>query len=125
MEISFRFTSFLFTPTFSVRQLGVEQGLVVYLAAHYATFPQLPVPASISDTMVLLSPQYSGKTNLHFSFRFGGAGSLSRVTRGDNISNFHTFHLCFENGSTKGTQLKVNKNSTHLVSLQFAMFEFS
>jgi len=41
--------------------------LVVYLAAHYAVFPQLPVATSISDTTVLLSPQYLGKTKVHFS----------------------------------------------------------
>jgi len=61
--------------------------MVVYLAAHYAVFPQLPVASSISDTTVLLSPQYLGKTNLHFFFRFGGAVSLSSITRSNNISN--------------------------------------
>jgi len=79
--------------------------MVIYLAAHYAVFPHLPVATSISDTKVLFRPQYLGKTNLHFSFSFVGASSLSRITRGDNISNFYTFRFCFENGSTKSTHL--------------------
>ena len=118
------FTPFLFTPTFSVRRLGVKQGLVVYLAVHYAVFPHLPVATSIWYTKVLLSPLYWSKTKLHFSIRFGGGGSLSRITRGDNISYFYTFHLCSEKESMKSTQLKVSEYSMHLISLQFAGFEF-
>jgi hypothetical protein len=50
---------------------------------------------------------------------------LSRITRVDNISKIYTLHLCFENGPTKSTQIKVGKHSMHLVSMQFARFEFS
>jgi len=56
----------------------------------------------------------------------GGEGGGGRgEEEEDNISNFYTFHLCFENGSTKSAQLKVNKHPMHFVSLQFARFEFS
>ena len=67
MKISFLIYAFFIYIHFSVRQLSVEKEMVVYLAAHYAISPQLPVATSISDTTVLLSPQYLGKTNLHFS----------------------------------------------------------